>query len=54
MRSLHVLPVSAWVLPGFSDFHPQSKNMHVRLIEGSNLSVGVNFSVMVDCLDVVR
>uniref|UniRef100_A0A3B5M315 C-type lectin domain-containing protein n=1 Tax=Xiphophorus couchianus TaxID=32473 RepID=A0A3B5M315_9TELE len=30
--SLHVLPVHAWVLSGFSSFLPQSKNMTVRLI----------------------
>ena len=43
--SLHVLPVSAWVLSGFSGFLPQSKNMHVRSIEHSKLSVGVHVSV---------
>ena len=30
--SLHVLPVYAWVLSGYSGFLPPSKNMHVRLI----------------------
>ena len=30
--SLHVLPVYAWVLSGYSGFLPLSKNMHVRLI----------------------
>ena len=29
--SLHVLPVYAWVLSGYSSFLPLSKNMHVRL-----------------------
>ena len=29
--SLHVLPVYAWVLSGYSGFLPPSKNMHVRL-----------------------
>ena len=43
--SLHVLPVSAWVLSGFSGFLPQSKNMHVRSIGDSKLSLGVNVSV---------
>ena len=33
--SLHVLPVYAWVLSGFSGFLPPSKNMHVRLIGDS-------------------
>merc|ERR1712035_232177 len=45
VRSLHVLPVSAWVLSGFSGFLPQSKDMHVRLIGDSKLPVGVNVSV---------
>uniref|UniRef100_A0A3Q3WPV4 Inhibitor of nuclear factor kappa-B kinase subunit alpha n=1 Tax=Mola mola TaxID=94237 RepID=A0A3Q3WPV4_MOLML len=27
VRSLYVLPVSAWVLSGYSGFHPRSKNM---------------------------
>jgi len=31
--SLHVLPVYAWVLSGYSGFLPLSKNMHVRLID---------------------
>jgi len=30
--SLHVLPVYALVLSGYSGFLPPSKNMHVRLI----------------------
>merc|ERR1712035_272647 len=42
VRSLHVLPVPAWVLSGYSGFLPQSKDMHVRLIGNSKLSVGVN------------
>ena len=47
--SLHVLPVSAWVLSGYSGFLPPSKNMHVRLIGDSKLSLGVSVSVG-DCL----
>merc|ERR1712035_185044 len=43
--SLHVLPVPAWVLSGYSGFLPQSKDMHVRLIGDSKLSVGVNVRV---------
>ena len=43
--SLHVLPVYAWVLSGYSGFHPLSKNMHVRLIGDSKLSLGVSVSV---------
>ena len=39
--SLHVLPVYAWVLSGYSGFLPPSKNMHVRLIGVSKLSLGV-------------
>ena len=42
--SLHVLPVLAWVSSGYSGFLPQSKNMHVRLIGGSKLPVGVGVS----------
>ena len=33
--SLHVLPVYARVLSGYSSFIPPSKNMHVRLIGDS-------------------
>ena len=36
-RSAYVL-VYAWVLSGYSDFLPPSKNMHVRLIDSSKLS----------------
>ena len=43
--SLHVLPVYAWVLSGYSSFLPPSKNMHVRLIDDSKLSLGVSVSV---------
>ncbi len=43
--SLHVLPVSAWVLSGYSSFLPQSKDMQFRLIGDSKLPVGVNVSV---------
>ena len=35
--SLHVLPVYAWVLSGYSGFLPPSKNMHVRLIGVSKI-----------------
>merc|ERR1712035_59525 len=47
VRSLHVLPVSAWVLSGYSGFLPQSKDMQVgdRLIGDSKLTVGVNVSM---------
>ena len=44
--SLHVLPVYAWVLSGYSSFLPPSKNMHVRLIGDSKLSLGVSVSVV--------
>ena len=43
--SLHVLPVNAWVLSGCSGFLPPSKNMHVRLIGVSKLSLGLSVSV---------
>ena len=39
--SLYLLPVYAWVLSGYSGFLPLSKNMHVRLIGDSKLSLGV-------------
>ena len=42
--SLHVLPVYAWVLSGYTDL-PPSKNMHARLIDESKLSLGVSVSV---------
>jgi len=45
--SLHVLPVYALVLFGYSGFLPLSKNMHVRLIGDSKLSLGVSVSVCV-------
>ena len=45
MWSLHVLPVYAWVLSGYSGFLPPSKNMHVRLIGDSKLSLEVSVSV---------
>ena len=35
--SLHVLPVYAWVLSGYSGFLPPSKNIHVRLIDVSEI-----------------
>ena len=37
MWSLHVLPLHAWVLSGYSGFLPPSKNMHVRLIGVSKI-----------------
>lgn len=40
--NLHVLPRSVWVLSGHSDFLPQNKDMHVRLIGNSKFPVGVN------------
>ena len=43
--SLHVLPVYAWVLSRYSNFFPLSKNMHVRLIDVSKLTLGVSVSV---------
>ena len=43
--SLHVLPVYAWVLHGYSVFLPLSENMRVRLIGDSKLSLGVIVSV---------
>ena len=43
--SLHVLPVYAWVLSGYSGFLPPSKNIHVKLIGDSKLSLGVSVSV---------
>ena len=43
--SLHVLPVYAWVLSGYPGLLPPSKNMHVRLIGVSKLSLGVSVSV---------
>lgn len=36
---LHVLPMSAWFLSGFSTFLPQSKNMHLRSVRNSELTV---------------
>lgn len=41
-ESLHVLPVPAWVL---SNFHPQSKDMRVRLIGHSIFPTGLHVSV---------
>ena len=40
--SLHVLLVYVWVLSGCSGFLPPSKNMHVRLIGDSELTLGMN------------
>ena len=44
--SLHVLPVYAWVLSGYSGFLPLSKNMHVRLIGDSKSSLCVWLCVL--------
>ena len=43
--SLHVLPLYMWVLPVYSSFLQRSKNMHVRLIGDTKLSLGVCVSV---------
>lgn len=40
--SLQVLFVPAWAFSGYSDFIPQSKEIHVRLTGDSKLSVSVN------------
>ncbi|MED6272368.1 hypothetical protein CHARACLAT_029556 [Characodon lateralis] len=40
--SLHVLPMHAWVLTGYSGFLPQSKNMTAWLAGLSKLPLGVN------------
>jgi len=45
--SLHDLPVYEWLLSGYSGFLPPSKNMHVRLLGDSKLSLGVSVSVCV-------
>jgi len=42
--------VYAWVLSGYSGFLPPSKNMHVRLIGDSKLSLGVCVVVCLVCL----
>ena len=44
-----ILPVYAWVLSGYSGFLPPSKNMHVRLIGDSKLTLGVSVC-MCGCL----
>ena len=50
--SVDVFPVYAWVLSRYSDFFPPYKNVHVRLIGDSKLSLGGNVSVhgCVSCL----
>ena len=45
--SLHVVRVLAWVSSGYSGFLSQFKDMHVRLIGGSILPIGVIVSVHV-------
>ena len=47
----NVLPVYAWVLSGYSGFLPPHKNLYVRLIGDSKLSLRVRVSVL-DCLSV--
>ena len=42
---LHVLPVSVWVLSGYSGFLPQSKNMHSKLPIGVSVSVDGSLSL---------
>ena len=44
--------VPAWDLCWYSDFLPQSKNMHVRLIGGSELTQIVSISGMYVCVSV--
>lgn len=45
-QSLHVLPMSVWVLCGNFSFLPQSKDMHqVRITGDSELPIHVNVSV---------
>ena len=43
--NLHVVPMLVLVFSGYSSFLPQSKDMHVRLVGGSKLPVGVIVSV---------
>ena len=43
--SLHVFPMYAWVLSGYSGFLPLPKYMHARLIGDYKLSSGVRVSV---------
>jgi len=42
---VHVLPLCAWVVSGYSGFLPPSTNMYFELIGDSNLSLGVSVSV---------
>jgi len=44
VRRVHVLPMYAWILSRYSGFLPPPKNMHVRLIGDSKLSLGVSLS----------
>ena len=37
VRSLDVVSMHTWVLSGHCGFFPQSKNMHVKLIDQSKL-----------------
>jgi len=41
---LHVLPVYAGVLSGYSSFLPRPKSMHVRLNGDAKLSLGVSLN----------
>ena len=43
--SLHVLPVYAWVLSRYSGVLPPLKNVHVRFIFYSKLTLGVSVSM---------
>lgn len=45
VRSLHVLPVFTWVIPGYSSFLPEIHSCRVRLIGNSYLPIGENVSV---------
>lgn len=40
-----MLPKPGWVLSGYSDFQPQSKDMYTRLSGDSQLVIGVNVVV---------
>ncbi|MED6282051.1 hypothetical protein CHARACLAT_027985, partial [Characodon lateralis] len=52
--SVHVLPVHAWVLTGYSNFLPLSKDMTVRLTGLSKLPLGVCLSCMSLCCPVME
>lgn len=50
LKGLHVLPMCAWVFSRRSSFHPQAKNIQVRLFGSLKLPLGVNMSLSL-CLD---